>query len=198
MIPNESTAGPTRADLRETFRFSEDLASVLRKHVYKRPLQGTSSHSTRVFRVEVRARPDAARTRRVNQAEVDVVARLVEQERAKGTTSLAVLTPYKSQASAIHRLLSQRGLVDEIDVFNVHRSQGREWDTVIFSVVDGSLEGCRPHFTTSRKDIGKLTLNSALSRVRKSLFVVCESGFWRSRPEELLADLLAQAEPSDV
>jgi hypothetical protein len=120
--------------------------------------------------------------------------RILEQLKPTESDRLVVLTPYKNQASAILRSLNERGL-GEIEVLNVHKSQGREWDTVIFSVVDGSLPLCRPWFTTSSKPAGTVTLNSALSRVRKDLFIVCEKGYWVHRPQELLGDLLALSTP---
>lgn len=185
-----------KAHLLESFRFSDELASVLDRFVYRMQLRGRAPHPTRIFRIETVAKADKKGEKRVNVGEVDAVVRLVEDLRCTRSDRLVVLTPYKNQARAIMAALKERGLSD-IEALNVHKAQGREWDTVIFSVVDGRLPLCRPWFTTSSKPAGTVTLNSALSRVRRELFIVCEKGYWIDRPEELLGDLLGLSTPFD-
>ncbi|MBI5528923.1 MAG: hypothetical protein HY897_21550 [Deltaproteobacteria bacterium] len=105
-----------------------------------------------------------------------------------------VLTPYKNQAAELRKRVRQEGLDETVEVMHTHRAQGREWNTVIFSAVDGTLNLCSPWFTDSTSDHGTVVLNTTLSRARDRLIIVCESGFWTSRREQLLGDLVRIAE----
>ncbi|MBN1866002.1 hypothetical protein JW916_01800 [Candidatus Sumerlaeota bacterium] len=93
----------------------------------------------------------------------------------------------------VRQQLGSHGMA-HVDVLNVHQAQGREWDAVVFSTVDGTLPLCTPFFTSSRRREGAITLNTAISRVRKALYIVCERGYWRARDHELLSDLVRLAE----
>ena len=182
------------AFLNESFRFSDDLAAVLCTHVYNSsPFRGSAKDPTRFFRVEVVAVADPSGTKRVNRSEADTVAKLIEQIEPEFAGSIAVLTPYKNQSIAIQRRLAARGF-SHVDVLNVHKAQGREWDAVVFSAVDGTLPLCKPYFTSSRLPEGTIILNTAISRVRKALYIVCERGFWRYSERGFLGDLVRLAE----
>ena len=70
----------------------------------------------------------------------------------------------------------------------VHKSQGREWDTVILSVVDTT----NFYFTNTNKDNtnGKQVMNTAVSRARKRLVVVCDKAVWEKQTDQLIHDLI--------
>ena len=77
-------------------------------------------------------------------------------------------------------------------VMTVHGSQGREWDTVIFSVVDTT----DMWFTNSLhpKSDGKKVINTAVSRAKKKLIIVCDAEYWKPMEKQLIGKLLSVAE----
>ena len=85
-------------------------------------------------------------------------------------------------------LLRQLLNTDEEHVMTIHRAQGQEWNTVILSVVDTQ----NMYFTDSRRQDthGLEVINTALSRARKELVIVCNAGFWRSQQGQLLASVV--------
>ncbi len=92
-----------------------------------------------------------------------------------------ILTPYKNQVSVLQsRLQSAR---QEERITNIHKSQGREWDTVILSVVDGI--NIKPWFTDSIDPIsqGLQVLNTAISRAKKKLIIVCDAQYWLGKQD---------------
>jgi superfamily I DNA/RNA helicase len=108
----------------------------------------------------------------------------VEWEPASEKGTLAILTPYTNQARLIENSLKQLGKSNDvktwqarewedfgrIEVMTVHRSQGREWDTVFFSASDtGHLAGNGPFLTDTSCLKGKLVVNTAISRSKKFL-----------------------------
>ena len=83
-------------------------------------------------------------------------------------------------------------LPPETTVHTIHNSQGMEWDYVILSVVDTTDKW----FTNSRSPIsnGKNIINTAVSRAKKFLIIVCDADYWKSQQDQLLGKLLNIAE----
>ena len=79
----------------------------------------------------------------------------------------------------------------------VHGSQGREWDTVILSVADNGIASrdVPLRFTSSQTPIGMKVVNTAVSRAKRRLIVVCDRGFWTSRKDELIGGILGEVPP---
>ncbi len=75
----------------------------------------------------------------------------------------------------------------------VHKSQGREWDTVILSVQDGEdcVRDVPLRFTSSSTATGMKVINTAVSRAKKRLVIVCDRGFWLPKEEELIGALVS-------
>ena len=65
------------------------------------------------------------------------------------------------------------------NILTVHASQGREWETVILSVVDSSDRDI--FFTNSEITQGLHTINTAISRVKKNLVIVCDTDYWKRK-----------------
>ena len=65
-------------------------------------------------------------------------------------------------------------------ILTVHKSQGREWDNVIFSVVDNNIKSL--WFSTAKipKSNGASLINTAISRAKKRLILVLNKDFWQS------------------
>ena len=156
-------------------------------------LRGRAAGGTEVATVEVapdRGEPAKKRTHEAEAAAVvETLAGIVEPGRED---SVVVLTPYKNQGALIRSMLrARRGPLQAVEVLNTHRAQGREWDTVIFSAVDGSRPSCRPYFTDSTRPIGRVVINTTLSRVKRRLILVLERDYWAKRPGQLLGSLAA-------
>jgi len=76
---------------------------------------------------------------------------------------------------------------NEFKILTVHGSQGREWDTVILSVVDTNDKW----FVDSRKSISKglNLINTAVSRAKKNLIIVCDVDYWSNQYGQLITEL---------
>ena len=99
---------------------------------------------------------------------------------ADDSTSIAILTPYKNQVKLIRDKLRSANLEENVDVLNTHKAQGREWDWVIFSVVDdGRKNG--PWFTDSTNSQGCAVLNTTISRAKSRLTLLLHKDFWNRR-----------------
>ena len=84
-------------------------------------------------------------------------------------------------------LLIKTGISPE-KVFTIHGSQGREWDTVILSVVE----------TTHSGFLTPVLINTAVSRAKKCLILVCDADYWKTRDEHLIGGLLSCAIPFEA
>ena len=85
-------------------------------------------------------------------------------------------------------------------VMTVHASQGREWDTVVFSVADnGVVSRDVPfRFTSSETEVGRRLVNTAVSRAKRRLVLVCDRDHWMQKEGELIGGLLAEVPPDKV
>ena len=125
-----------------------------------------------------------------------------------GKGTLAILTPYRKQVALIQKALKKLLKSEEarnwnerekedfrsIEVMTVHRSQGREWDTVFFSASDtGRLAGNRPFLSDTSCPEGKLVVNTAISRSKKHLRFFFDLQFWKDRAVASLLTEVAQS-----
>ncbi len=178
-----------RRDLTESHRFGQNLAGILDRHVYRNGMTGCSEGDLRIFFADA---PCGERTDRRNEAEAEAVKGILEMS-APEPSEVAVLTPYVSQVKLLKGMLGRY----KDCVMTVHASQGREWRTVILSVADnGSLTKEVPlRFTSSSTGMGLRIINTAVSRAKETLVLVCDAGFWASRKDELISDILEEALP---
>ena len=76
----------------------------------------------------------------------------------------------------------------------IHKSQGSEWDNVIFSVVDDSNFGKRKMFFTNSLNHNFKSLNlinTDVSRAKKRLIIVANEEFWIEQKEsQLIGNLI--------
>lgn len=169
-----------KSDLTLTYRFSSSLADILDKHVYRMGLRSAPDTFTEIVTVDA---PANTVKDRVNTAEIDAIEEYIKNN---DLSDFAIITPYKNQVAAIQRRFPL--LRQENKVMTIHKSQGREWDTVILSVVDTSDF----YFTNTNKDNtnGKQVMNTAVSRARKRLVVVCDKAVWEKKTDQLIHDLI--------
>ena len=95
-----------------------------------------------------------------------------------------ILTPYNKQRMLIAKM--DKSLVRQEKLLTVHKSQGREWDTVIVSLADEPPG----YFTNSNREDGLHVLNTALSRAKKRLILVGDLARWRNQQRQMIAGII--------
>ena len=184
----------THRELRTTFRFGPNLADALGRYVYPAGMVSASKYplEVTVIKAEIDSFPIGyGKILRKNVEEASAISAIVDSMGLKGE-SFVVLTPYNDQIKCLKEIDPQ--LADH--VLTIHKSQGREWDTVIISVVDGhhNPEDKPPRFTSSQviegARIGLKVINTALSRAKKRLIIVCDVDYWEDKRDELLGDIV--------
>jgi hypothetical protein len=184
------------APLPHSHRYGTRLAEVLRRHVYRGlDLTGEEGRRTKIEHVDVKPRLEPG-NKWVNGAEVDAVSQIVKGLVEEGVTDIAVLTPYKNQSKEIFASLRSRRLDRFAEVLNTHKAQGREWENVIFSVVETGREG-RPFLTNSQNMKGLLVLNTTISRAKSRLWILADGRYWTGK-DQLISDLIAIAQRREL
>jgi len=175
--------------LRKTHRFGETLAGILEEDVYIEGLEGNKMIETDICVKHVIRDGEKKEDDRRNSAEADCIVSLLQK--IGNSDTVGVITPYTKQRDLIKKKIKDKRLDFDMDnVITVHGSQGREWDTVILSVSDPGGKG--KWFTSSLipKSKGKQVMNTAVSRVKKRLILVCDYDYWRNNPNEFLGKLV--------
>lgn len=184
------------AKLRTTHRFGQNLADVLGEYVYEMSIESRTDGPLEIEVVDAAIEEFPARQRRNgemsyvrrNIAEAKAVERYIERNHPE---DYIVLTPYREQLEC----LKERPGIPRDRVLTIHRSQGREWDTVILSVCDGSActDAKPPRFTsTVRGPNAVKVLNTALSRAKRRLVIVCDTDYWKGREGELIGRIIGR------
>ncbi|MCL2796808.1 MAG: AAA domain-containing protein [Firmicutes bacterium] len=173
-----------KANLTETYRFGANLLDILCKSVYRTELKSCAGKGGIIIEVIHAPRRTLTEKKRANPDEADAIKDYLRKNFVH-LDSAAVLAPYKNQVSLL-RKNCYRFVGDNI--LTVHGSQGREWDTVILSVCDTTDK----YFTDSfnARSNGKLILNTAVSRVKKRLVIVCDENYWSRQNGQLLCELV--------
>ncbi len=174
-----------RTTLTSTFRFGGNLAKVLSQHVYENNF--TSENPDGETKIYVYNAPKMEGLRsRMSLSEVRTIEKITQKLKSIGQSDYVILTPYKKQVTLLNNHLPEER--NDLKILTVHGSQGREWDTVILSVVDTSDKW----FVDSTIQISKgLNLvNTAVSRAKKELIIVCDQNYWASQNGQLITDLI--------
>jgi len=176
----------------KTFRFGQNLADLLSEHVYQGfDLVSAENHQDLKI-VCLHAVPTGQPgLSRQSRSEVEAVSSYLREQIDLSNDSeeaFAILAPYRNQVALLGESLVE--VRRQGRIMTVHKSQGREWDTVIISIVDGRVN--RPWFTDTRntKSGGLHVMNTAISRARKRLVIVCDAHYWSERESSQLVTLL--------
>ena len=173
-ITNSSVAALTHS-----YRFGEELAGVLSRRLYGGLLVGAASHGTSIEVIDAPGTNGGARSSPTEAAVVgDLIPTLTGGD-------YAVLTPYHVQEKLLIEAVPR---TERTRIHTIHSTQGREWDTVVLSAVDGA----RPLLMDSRNRAvhGLEVLNTAVSRAKKRLVIVCDTTHWQGKRDQLLSDLI--------
>ena len=153
-----------------TYRFGDNLAKILDEFVYHTGFSGRRDFDTEIIAIDA-PKHRAEDEKRTSLSECDAIASFIKSNKPE---SFVVMAPYNAQRKLLAEKL--KGLADMDDILTIHASQGREWDTVILSVTDTEDK----YLTNS--DIvpdGLFTLNTAISRAKKNIVIVCDCNYWR-------------------
>ena len=172
--------------LKQTFRFGPKLAAVLADDVYDSSFIGNENHDTNIYSIDAcKGQNDEKRT---SSGEVYAI---IEYLRTHPEEEIAILTPYKKQVNLIKQELNKNRL-DENCVYTIHGSQGREWETVLLSVVDTHDMWFVDSY--NKKGRGKNLINTAVSRAKKKLVIVADKKYWLNREGQLIEKLISVSE----
>ncbi|HET6344684.1 MAG TPA: AAA domain-containing protein, partial [Myxococcota bacterium] len=124
-----------------------------------------------------------------NRGEADIILRRVEELVGAGLTpaELGVIAPYRAQARHLREALAEH--LPEVEVDTVDAFQGREKDAILLTLTRSNDAGSLGFLTDRRR------MNVALTRARRHLFIVGDSGTVGADPffERLLAHVEAAA-----
>lgn len=177
-------------NLTHTYRFGKTLAQVLESEIYTEGFTGNPNNDTEIFYLPVHKIP--GEKKRTNPGECQAIR---EYCQSTNECSIGIISPYTHQRAALQEALSFFSALSDA-VMTVHGSQGREWDVVLFSVVDTADK----FFTNSRckKSNGKQVINTAVSRAKKKLILVCDADYWQTQNQQLIGKLLGVAQKIEI
>lgn len=171
-------------ELTETRRFGPMLADILANYVYSSQFHSLSASDTELFVLDAPKREDSIV--RTSRSEIEAISTYLAETHED---DYVILTPYRLQLTELTKAFPNARKNER--VLTVHASQGREWDTVLLSVVDTN----RMWYCNSRlpKSKGLQVVNTAVSRARKRLVLVCDYDYWVSQPGQLIGQLVQSA-----
>jgi hypothetical protein len=181
-----------KTSLTQTYRFGPNLAKTLGEYVYHEDgFNSNKENNTEVIICKVSNPENLRKGKRLNEAEAFCIRSYINKYHPQDS-NLAVLSPYRDQIKRLKELLPK--IKEEDRILTVHKSQGREWDTVIYSVCDYG-NGRTPWFTDTMSDIsnGLNNVNTAVSRAKKRLVVFLSHEDWKEQRDQLIYGLIKSA-----
>lgn len=170
-----------------TYRFGQNLLDILSSDVYKVDMRSAPNKDNIEILYIDAPKTSASSKKREN---VDEIRNIYEYMTKHYDEDIAILSPYRNQ---VFELKKKCRVFGKDNVLTIHGSQGQEWDTVILSVCDTFdkyfTDTCNP------KTDGKRILNTAISRVKKRLIIVCDYNYWINEPSQLICKILKVAKP---
>lgn len=171
--------------LTTTHRYGNNLAQVLNTHVYHNGLCGVGM-PTEIYYVDSTKFGQNYTYNQQNPSNENIgEANAIISLARTLNDNYAVLTPFRDQ----QKLLIKKG-IHRNHVFTIHKSQGKEFDTIVFSPVKYSK-----NMTDSNNRAALFALNVAVSRLKKRLIIVCDYSFWINKQMQFIAALLNHAKP---
>lgn len=164
----------SKIDLNATYRFGDNLAEILKNTVYSDKFHSKNNKTPTQITI-INAVKVPTNKPRVSPLEISAIKDFLTVY-SKDLNSFTILTPYKNQLFEL-----QKGLPSDFNCMTIHASQGQEWDTVIISAVDT--------FFASRTKI----INTAVSRAKKHLVIVCNKSDWELRPKYLISKIISHS-----
>ncbi len=180
--------------LTATYRFGSNISDILSEFIYTecgfQSAENASKTKIVVIDCKYKRAPSPNKPgeflKKGNLGEVNGICKYIQQYRPE---DFAVLSPYRNQTALLDSCLKKAGFDTDDRVLTVHKSQGREWDTVILSISDA--ESCNKVFTSTHIScFGKPVLNTAISRAKKTIVLACDVKFWKQYPNEMITRIV--------
>ncbi|KAA6322358.1 ATP-dependent RecD-like DNA helicase [termite gut metagenome] len=163
------------------------MAKILGRHVYSNKFKSHSQNPIDETKIlYVNAKKTEGLNSRISSTEIREIQKITEYLKQNNHSDFVILTPYKKQVKMLNKcMLEER---NDLKILTVHGSQGREWETVILSVVDTSDKWFVDSTSTISKGLN--LINTAVSRAKKNLIIVCDTKYWLSLNGQLISDLI--------
>jgi len=185
----------SKSKISTSYRFGQNLADILGKNVYGFEMVGKAEGPLELIVVDAPPTGFNEKNRngsfyRYNNPEAEKVREIIKTYKLEDDDYI-ILTPYRNQIDC----LKKKG-VDRNRILTIHKSQGKEWDTVILSVCDCSLnpEDMKYRFTSTDpnklESHGLRPINTAVSRAKKRLIIVCDYKYWSNQQNELIGEIV--------
>ena len=175
----------SKTSLNSTYRFGSNLARILSKYVYANDFKSNNIEGETKILYANAPKAEGMKSR-ISMSEVSEIRKIIDALKRSENNDFVILTPYKKQIELLNRYLPQER--NDLKILTVHGSQGREWDTVILSVVDTYDKW----FVDTAIPISKgLNLvNTAVSRAKRNLIIVCDKNYWIEQRGQLITELI--------
>lgn len=100
--------------------------------------------------------------------------------------NIGIITPYRSQANLISKLIKDLNLQSKVSADVVHKFQGLEKDVIIFDITDGiNTNGYRIGANLRDKEEAPYLFNVAFTRSKHKLIVIGDLDYLRSNINDL-------------
>ncbi len=205
-----------KISLTETHRFGPKLAKILAEQVYDSNFTSRREKETDIWVINAPKRakdigkdPQTGNRIRFSQSEEAAIIRLILNNiGSESIENIGILTPY-----TYHRKQLSHDIGEQLKshhyhnivrdrIMSIHQSQGSEWDVVIISAVDSMVFGDAWYMNTAKGGASNAIkiINTAVSRARQLLILVCDIASWQQHPNQFLSKIIEIAkehEPED-
>lgn len=175
----------SKTSLTSTYRFGNNLAKILAKYVYENNFTSSNPQGETQI-LYVNAKKIENYRSRISMNEVVEIKKIVDKLKTNGKNDFVILTPYKKQIKLLNTYLPQER--NDLRILTVHGSQGKEWKTVILSIVDTSDKWFVDSTIPTSKGLN--LINTAVSRAKENLIIVCDTQYWIEQQNQLITELL--------
>lgn len=178
--------------LNTSYRYGQDLATMLQKFFYEECNSFIGTGNTQIFYHHIAEHVSSMGDNRFSIEEINTAYDIAKQLRCNDKNeSIGILFLYKAPVKIFNGLHPDFENINNNYILNTHKAQGQEYDTVIFCVTDTPAI---KHYSTSKRKDSKPILNTTISRVKRRLIVLCNDG-WRMENDEFITELLQIAKP---
>lgn len=177
------------SQLDTTHRFGSSLSSILAQHVYDGNFKSANSDNrTKIYYIH--APKEEGLWSKCSINECRTIVSLVETLKKNNKTDFVILAPYRKQVNLLGQHLQNER--NNQQILTVHKSQGQEWDIVILSLAETTEKWMID--STNKRTKGLNLVNTAVSRAKEKLIIVCDETFWLNQRGQLITDLMKNGE----
>jgi hypothetical protein len=101
-----------------------------------------------------------------------LVARALAAQRVRQGSEVGIVVPYRTQAGFVREMIKEEALEAAVSVGTAHAFQGREFDTVIFDLVDNDGTGWIARGNLQQGLSGLRVFNVGITRTKLRLYLI--------------------------